>query len=44
MEYTYLGRIGLRVSRLCLGTVNFGGHTSRRRCVARVESGIASRN
>jgi aryl-alcohol dehydrogenase-like predicted oxidoreductase len=28
MEYTYLGRIGLRVSRLCLGTVNFGGHTS----------------
>lgn len=28
MEYTYLGRVGLRVSRLCLGTVNFGRHVS----------------
>ncbi|MDE0689515.1 MAG: aldo/keto reductase [Candidatus Poribacteria bacterium] len=28
MEYTYLGRTGLQVSRLCLGTVNFGRHTS----------------
>ena len=28
MEYTYLGRMGLRVSRLCLGTVNFGRHAS----------------
>ncbi len=24
MEYTYLGRTGLSVSRLCLGTMNFG--------------------
>ena len=24
MEYTHLGRLGLRVSRLCLGTMNFG--------------------
>lgn len=24
MEYTHLGRTGLRVSRLCLGTMNFG--------------------
>ena len=24
MEYVHLGRIGLRVSRLCLGTMNFG--------------------
>lgn len=24
MEYTFLGRTGLRVSRLCLGTMNFG--------------------
>jgi len=30
MEYTYLGRIGLRVSRLCLGTVNFGRHASEK--------------
>ena len=30
MEYTYLGRIGLRVNRLCLGTVDFGRHTSEK--------------
>jgi aryl-alcohol dehydrogenase-like predicted oxidoreductase len=28
MEYTYLGRTGLSVSRLCLGTMNFGPETS----------------
>ena len=28
MEYTNLGRLGVRVSRLCLGTVNFGMHVS----------------
>ncbi len=28
MEYTTLGRTGLRVSRLCLGTMNFGPKTS----------------
>jgi aryl-alcohol dehydrogenase-like predicted oxidoreductase len=28
MEYTHLGRSGLSVSRLCLGTMNFGWHTS----------------
>ncbi|GIG70610.1 aldo/keto reductase [Phytomonospora endophytica] len=28
MEYTPLGRCGLVVSRLCLGTMNFGPHTS----------------
>ena len=27
MEYTHLGRSGLRVSRLCLGTMNFGPET-----------------
>lgn len=27
MEYTYLGRTGLLVSRLCLGTMNFGPDT-----------------
>ncbi|MBO9610128.1 MAG: aldo/keto reductase [Paenibacillaceae bacterium] len=30
MEYTYLGKSGLRVSRLCLGTMNFGGVTSEK--------------
>ena len=28
MEYKTLGRTGLLVSRLCLGTMNFGPHTS----------------
>ncbi len=28
MEYTNLGRTGLKVSRLCLGTMNFGPFTS----------------
>ncbi|MDP4192311.1 MAG: aldo/keto reductase [Bacteroidota bacterium] len=27
MEYTHLGRSGLKVSRLCLGTMNFGTYT-----------------
>ena len=28
MDYTHLGRSGLQVSRLCLGTMNFGPNTS----------------
>lgn len=28
MEYTQLGRTGLRVSRICLGTMNFGPYTT----------------
>ncbi|GAA2757705.1 aldo/keto reductase [Actinopolymorpha rutila] len=28
MEFTHLGRTGLKVSRLCLGTMNFGPHTT----------------
>jgi aryl-alcohol dehydrogenase-like predicted oxidoreductase len=28
MDYTRLGRTGLKVSRLCLGTMNFGSQTS----------------
>jgi aryl-alcohol dehydrogenase-like predicted oxidoreductase len=30
MEYVKLGRTGLRVSRLCLGTMNFGPQTTER--------------
>ena len=28
MEYTNVGHLGLVVSRLCLGTMNFGPHTT----------------
>jgi len=28
MKYGYLGRTGLKVSKLCLGTMNFGPHTT----------------
>src|SRR5215204_1547112 len=28
MDFSYLGRTGLQVSRLCLGTMNFGPRTS----------------
>ncbi len=28
MQYVHLGRAGVRVSRICLGTMNFGPHTS----------------
>src|SRR5262245_17152041 len=28
MKYTHLGRAGLKVSRLCLGTMNFGPQSS----------------
>ena len=28
MQYTHLGRTGLQVSRLCLGTMNFGPNTT----------------
>ena len=30
MKHTHLGRAGVRVSRLCLGTMNFGTQTSER--------------
>ena len=28
MDFTQLGRTGLKVSRLCLGTMNFGPETT----------------
>ena len=28
MRYVHLGRSGLKVSRMCLGTMNFGPHTT----------------
>ena len=35
MESTHVGRLGLVVSRLCLGTMNFGPHTPRSRLAPR---------
>src|SRR5580700_182664 len=44
MEYTHLGRSGLSVSRLCLGTMNFGPETdeatSHRIMDAALDAGI----
>ena len=34
MKYVHLGRSGLKVSRLCLGTMNFGPETSETDSVA----------
>ena len=34
MKYTHLGRTGLKVSRLCLGTMNFGPQTDERAAFA----------
>ena len=30
MDYTYVGRTGLKVSRICLGTMNFGPQTNEK--------------
>ncbi|HUS47891.1 MAG TPA: aldo/keto reductase [Phycisphaerae bacterium] len=44
MEYAYLGRSGLKVSRLCLGTWNFGSFTDEKEAFrimdAALEAGI----
>jgi aryl-alcohol dehydrogenase-like predicted oxidoreductase len=40
MDYTYLGRTGLKVSRLCLGTMNFGPHTSEEDSFAIMDRGL----
>jgi len=40
MEYTHLGRTGLKVSRLCLGTMNFGPHTSERDAFAIMDAAL----
>ncbi len=40
MEYTHLGRSGLMVSRLCLGTMNFGPHTAEPESHAILEAAL----
>jgi aryl-alcohol dehydrogenase-like predicted oxidoreductase len=40
MEYTHLGRAGLKVSRLCLGTMNFGDATDEQTSFAIMDAAI----
>jgi len=40
MEYVYLGRTGLKVSRLCLGTMNFGPETNEKDSFAIMDKAI----
>ena len=41
MEYISLGRTGLKVSRLCLGTMNFGPHTTEADSFAVMDHALA---
>jgi NDP-hexose C3-ketoreductase / dTDP-4-oxo-2-deoxy-alpha-D-pentos-2-ene 2,3-reductase len=41
LEYTHVGRLGLVVSRLCLGTMNFGPHSSEEESHAIMDAAIA---
>ncbi|MDR0847988.1 MAG: aldo/keto reductase [Propionibacteriaceae bacterium] len=40
MQYTYLGRSGLKVSRLCLGTMNFGRITDEKEAFAIMDKAL----
>ena len=44
MDHRLLGRTGLQVSRLCLGTMNFGPQTESRRAVAIMDRGARPRH
>ena len=41
MEYKSLGRTGLKVSRLCLGTMNFGPRTTEPDSYAIMDKALA---
>jgi aryl-alcohol dehydrogenase-like predicted oxidoreductase len=41
MEYTHVGHLGLVVSRLCLGTMNFGPHSSEEESHSLMDSAVA---
>ncbi|MEW2610664.1 hypothetical protein AB0937_10720 [Streptomyces sp. NPDC047880] len=42
MEYTQLGRTGLKVSRLVLGTMNFGPQTDEEQFVRQIRPALAA--
>ena len=41
MDYVHLGRTGLKVSRLCLGTMNFGPYASEPESHAMMDRALA---
>ncbi len=41
MEYTFLGKTGMKVSRLCLGTMNFACQTSEQDCFRMMDEALA---
>ena len=40
MQYTFLGKTGMKVSRLCLGTMNFAHHTSEQDCFRMMDEAL----
>jgi NDP-hexose C3-ketoreductase / dTDP-4-oxo-2-deoxy-alpha-D-pentos-2-ene 2,3-reductase len=44
MQYKQLGRSGLKVSRLCMGTMNFGWVTDEAAGLSLMESGAGDGN
>ena len=40
MDYTYVGRTGLKVSRICLGTMNFGPQTNEKDAFAIMDAAL----
>jgi aryl-alcohol dehydrogenase-like predicted oxidoreductase len=40
MQYTFLGKTGMKVSRLCLGTMNFARQTSEKDCFRMMDEAL----
>ncbi|MHC5082621.1 MAG: aldo/keto reductase, partial [Planctomycetota bacterium] len=40
MKYSFLGKTGMKVSRLCLGTMNFNWHASEADCFAMMDQAL----
>lgn len=40
MQYTFLGKTGMKVSRLCLGTMNFGWQTDEQDCFRMMDEAL----
>jgi aryl-alcohol dehydrogenase-like predicted oxidoreductase len=42
MKYTYLGRTGMKVSRICLGTMNFGNYNDEKESFKIMDTALAA--